>query len=90
MVLQEVSNDLDDVSLNKDKEVISRNCGEILLQDATARWQPNSQEATLQNLSLDIKKGTLTAVVGLVGSGKVRLEKQKPYLFNTIKIVTMR
>lgn len=47
--------------------------GEITLQDASAKWESTSQEYTLQNLNLNLKKGSLTAVVGHVGAGKVKV-----------------
>lgn len=47
----------------------SENFGEISLKEANAQW--HKQEATLQNISLEVKNGSLTAVVGPVGCGKV-------------------
>lgn len=36
----------------------------------TAKWERDQLENTLENLNLEIKKGKLYAVIGMVGSGK--------------------
>lgn len=54
-----------------------KNRGEITLEKATARWQPSNQEATLRNINLEIKRGSLIAVIGPVGCGKVQTQLKK-------------
>ncbi|KAH8324273.1 hypothetical protein KR074_002950, partial [Drosophila pseudoananassae] len=46
---------------------------ELYVSGLTAKWDPKSPECTLNELSLQIKSGTLLAVVGLTGSGKSSL-----------------
>lgn len=48
----------------------------IQLNKVSASWTANNtpEEMTLKNLSLRIRKGKLCAVIGPVGSGKVRLQ----------------
>ncbi|KAK7794349.1 hypothetical protein R5R35_011282 [Gryllus longicercus] len=45
----------------------------LLLQKATFRWEAGAVEPTLQDLSMDTKRGELVAVVGQVGAGKSSL-----------------
>jgi len=44
----------------------------IRITNVTAQWMPQSQEKTLSKVTVDIKPGMLVAVIGPVGSGKVR------------------
>ncbi|XP_017097852.2 probable multidrug resistance-associated protein lethal(2)03659 [Drosophila bipectinata] len=46
---------------------------ELYVYGLTAKWDPKSPECTLNEVSLQIKSGTLLAVVGLTGSGKSSL-----------------
>ncbi|RLN59762.1 hypothetical protein BBJ29_006823 [Phytophthora kernoviae] len=45
----------------------------ILLQDADFRWEESSPTPTLTDINLTLKSGTVTVVVGPVGSGKSSL-----------------
>lgn len=38
--------------------------------NVTAKWEPAQSENTLEDLNLEIEKGKLYAVIGMVGSGK--------------------
>ena len=44
----------------------------IRITNVTAQWMPQSHEKTLSKVTVDIKPGMLMAVIGPVGSGKVR------------------
>ncbi|XP_025834705.1 probable multidrug resistance-associated protein lethal(2)03659 isoform X2 [Agrilus planipennis] len=45
----------------------------INVQNASAKWSSTSIENTLTNVNLRVKKGSLVAVIGPVGSGKTSL-----------------
>lgn len=59
--------------IQKDVDKETENLGEVCLKGATAKWQSDLPEPTLNKVSIDIKKNSLTAIVGPVGCGKVRL-----------------
>lgn len=44
----------------------------VQLVNAFANWSEYSGRVTLKNISLTIPSGTLTTVIGEIGSGKVR------------------
>lgn len=44
----------------------------VQLINASANWSVDSGRTTLKDISLTIKSGTLTTIIGEVGSGKVR------------------
>lgn len=48
--------------------------GGIVMTDLTAKWDVELQEHTLFNITLKIEPGSLVAIVGAVGSGKVSLK----------------
>ena len=35
-----------------------------------AKWEPGQSENTLENINLEIEKGKMYAVIGMVGAGK--------------------
>ncbi|KAL0269547.1 UNVERIFIED_CONTAM: hypothetical protein PYX00_007245 [Menopon gallinae] len=76
-MMYEENTDKSDVAkqykIRKDSGQESENFGEISLKEAKAQWHTSQQDATLQNISLEIKNGSLTAVVGPVGCGKSSL-----------------
>lgn len=46
----------------------------VILSDVTASWSLDSSRDTLKNISLSVKAGHLTTVIGEVASGKVKLK----------------
>lgn len=55
----------------------------VSLQNATAKWNDEITDPTLNNVNVTMKSGQLLAVIGPVGSGKVRL-----ILFNISAMIT--
>ncbi|KAJ7298462.1 hypothetical protein O6H91_Y577300 [Diphasiastrum complanatum] len=45
----------------------------IIIKKASFKWQPDSEKCTLNNVSMQARPGTLTTIVGTVGSGKSAL-----------------
>ncbi|XP_066582136.1 LOW QUALITY PROTEIN: ATP-binding cassette sub-family C member 4-like [Prorops nasuta] len=45
----------------------------IKMSNVTAEWEPNQSEKTLESINLEIDKGKLYAVIGMVGAGKSSL-----------------
>lgn len=45
--------------------------GGIVMNGASAKWDPELSEDTLSDITLKIAPGSLVAVVGPVGAGKV-------------------
>lgn len=45
----------------------------VHIKNATAKWDPSLPDDTLSNVSLEVTKGQLVAIVGAVGSGKSSL-----------------
>ena len=45
----------------------------ISLTNISAKWDPDSNQRTLQNINFSAKHGSLTAIIGQVGSGKSSL-----------------
>ena len=45
----------------------------IQINDSSFKWSANDQNTCLRNISLEIPKGSLVAIVGQVGSGKSSL-----------------
>lgn len=43
----------------------------IRITNATAKWSENSSENSLSNVSVNVEKGRLLAIIGPVGAGKV-------------------
>ncbi|KYM85733.1 hypothetical protein ALC53_04514 [Atta colombica] len=56
---------------NENKQSIyNMNNWAINMINVTAKWEEKQSENTLENLNLEIEKGKLYAVIGMVGSGK--------------------
>jgi ABC-type multidrug transport system fused ATPase/permease subunit len=47
----------------------------VSLQNATAKWNDEITDPTLNNVNVTMKSGQLLAVIGPVGSGKVLIIK---------------
>ena len=62
----------DDLSQNKATHLNSNNVA-INMKDASFKWSTDEQNVCLQNISFEIPKQSLVAVVGQVGSGKSSL-----------------
>ncbi|KXJ70781.1 hypothetical protein RP20_CCG022510 [Aedes albopictus] len=45
----------------------------VIVDSATARWDPKASEYTLEGVNLHVQPGTLVAVIGPVGAGKSSL-----------------
>lgn len=73
---------IEEFLLKKEKhKMIKRRCSKILheveenfieLNDVSAIWDDNSNSETLSKINLKVKSGVLCAVIGSVGSGKVK------------------
>lgn len=48
----------------------------LSIRNGEFRWNRDAKETTLENINLDVKSGELLAVLGRVGSGKVRFSLQ--------------
>ncbi|XP_066582134.1 probable multidrug resistance-associated protein lethal(2)03659 isoform X2 [Prorops nasuta] len=74
-----VANDLSKNTANLVEEEPKRNDVRIddswgvKLVNVTAQWDPNQLEKTLESINLEIGKGKLYAVIGMVGAGKSSL-----------------
>lgn len=53
-------------------EIVDTEKKGVFLENASASWSPDSAEKTLKNLTVSVGTGDLVAVIGQVGSGKVR------------------
>ena len=75
--LSDISGDIHTVSdpepatEKKDGSAPTRQYG-VTLTHVCARWDPLSKEDTLKDVSVEVESGQLCAIVGPVGSGKVR------------------
>jgi ATP-binding cassette subfamily C (CFTR/MRP) protein 2 len=45
----------------------------VCVESGTFKWEPDAELPTLRNVDIEIKKGSLVAIVGMVGSGKSTL-----------------
>ena len=43
----------------------------IIVANLNAKWNPSSEEMTLSNISLEVRRGQLVAIIGTVGAAKV-------------------
>ncbi|XP_011877742.1 PREDICTED: probable multidrug resistance-associated protein lethal(2)03659 [Vollenhovia emeryi] len=54
----------------KKQSMHDTNAWAINMVNVTAKWEERQSENTLENLNLEVEKGKLYAVIGMVGSGK--------------------
>ena len=59
--------------ISNDIVATTNNQPAIQINDSSFKWSANDQNTCLQNISLEIPKGSLVAIVGQVGSGKSSL-----------------
>jgi len=52
----------------------------IVVENATAKWTDNQKSNSLEKINLTIRPGRLLAVIGSVGSGKVKIQNIINYL----------
>jgi excinuclease UvrABC ATPase subunit len=53
----------------------------VTIVNASAKWSPELMRDNLSNITVRVPEGKLCAVIGPVGSGKVRMSlDSKPYL----------
>ncbi|XP_018045577.1 PREDICTED: multidrug resistance-associated protein 4-like [Atta colombica] len=64
-----LKNTVNFVEENK-QSIYNMNNWAINMINVTAKWEEKQSENTLENLNLEIEKGKLYAVIGMVGSGK--------------------
>ena len=58
---------------NNSSNPSTNNDSAIKVENASFAWEKDAEKPTLSNVNLDIKKGSMVAVVGTVGSGKTSL-----------------
>lgn len=61
--------DNNSTDIKNDVERLNHFC--VVLSKATAKWTDNQTSNSLENISLAIRPGSLVAIVGTVGAGKV-------------------
>ncbi|KAG7207749.1 hypothetical protein KM043_009361 [Ampulex compressa] len=72
-LLQNTANLVGDSAEKKHSSMLNEENAAIKIRNVTAKWEPGQAENTLEALNLDIEKGKLYAVIGMVGSGKSSL-----------------
>ncbi|KAK4880384.1 hypothetical protein RN001_008530 [Aquatica leii] len=60
-------------SINEHTFIQKENSYSVVIDDGFAKWNSSSTDNTFENLNIKIKKGTVVAVIGPVGSGKSSL-----------------
>ncbi|XP_033225035.1 multidrug resistance-associated protein 4-like isoform X2 [Belonocnema kinseyi] len=60
------------ITTNFDKKNIDHN-NAIQIYKAFAKWSPDNKKSTIQNISLIVQRGSLSAIIGQVGAGKSSL-----------------
>jgi len=63
--------DSDNKSTDTKNDIEGLNHFCMVISKATAKWTDNQTSNSLENISLAIKPGSLVAIVGTVGAGKV-------------------
>ncbi|XP_037896202.1 multidrug resistance-associated protein 4 [Glossina fuscipes] len=58
------------ITYKMDRMSSSGNVKAVVIQEATAKWDPSKVKLTLDKIELSIPKGKLCAIVGPVGAGK--------------------
>ena len=69
MSLPELSNRKNNTNPNQDDE----NNTAVKITNGSFKWSSNDDESNLKDIDLNVKKNSLVAVVGAVGSGKSSL-----------------
>ncbi len=72
--------DIDDVNAAEPEKEICN--GHIEFKNVTFRYYKNSEEAVLDNISMDIKPGTTVGIIGSTGCGKTTLMAMIPRLYD--------
>jgi len=69
----------DNIDVKKNTRYL--NSFSIDISNASAKWTDDQTCNTLENINLNILPGSLVAIIGLVGSGKVHENYKNNYLY---------
>ena len=72
MSLPELSNSRKNNDINNPNEEDENNSA-VKITNGSFKWNSNDEESNLKDIDLNVKKNSLVAVVGAVGSGKSSL-----------------
>jgi ABC-type glutathione transport system ATPase component len=61
----------DSTLVPKSTQALQLNQIGIKVSNLNAKWNSSSEEMTLSNISLEVKRGQLVAIIGTVGAAKV-------------------
>lgn len=61
------------IKIDSKNNLTSLNNVSVVISNVTAKWKNNQTTNTLDNINLTAKSGTLIAIIGSVGSGKVNI-----------------
>lgn len=65
--------DTEQIKIDSKNNLTSLNNVSVVISNVTAKWKKNQTTNTLDNINLTAKSGTLIAIIGSVGSGKVNI-----------------